>query len=82
MDAFHIKAAFAAQTLGCVRRLGWTVEKVNLRGCAIALGYPLGASEARVLVSLLHVLEDARLRRAIASLCIAGGLGIAVAIKL
>jgi len=79
VDAVDINEAVAAQTQGYIRQLGLTVEKVNLRGCAIALAHPLGESGARVPVTLLHVLEDAGLRRGIASLCIVGGMGIAVA---
>jgi acetyl-CoA C-acetyltransferase len=81
VDAFEINEAFAAQTLGCIRQLGLPGDRVNIRGGAIALGHPIGASGARVLVTLLHVLEDAGLRRGVASLCIGGGMGIAVAVE-
>lgn len=81
VDAFEINEAFAAQALGCIRQLGLSGDRVNIRGGAIALGHPIGASGARVLVTLLHVLEDAGLRRGIASLCIGGGMGIAVAVE-
>jgi acetyl-CoA C-acetyltransferase len=54
---------------------------LNQRGGAIALGHPIGASGARVLVTLLHLMEDKKLRRGIASLCIGGGMGIAMAVE-
>jgi acetyl-CoA C-acetyltransferase len=81
VDAIEINEAFAVQTLGCVKELGLNTAKVNPRGGAIALGHPIGASGARVLVTLLHHLEDHGLSRGIASLCIGGGMGIAMAIE-
>ncbi|MGV3658852.1 MAG: thiolase family protein [Prosthecobacter sp.] len=82
VDAIEINEAFAAQTLGCMRELGLDTTRLNPRGGAIALGHPIGASGARVLVTLLHHLEDNGLRRGIASLCIGGGMGIAMAVEL
>ena len=79
VDAIEINEAFAVQTLGCIKELGLDSAKVNPRGGAIALGHPIGASGARVLITLLHHLEDHGLRRGIASLCIGGGLGLAMA---
>ncbi len=81
VDAIEINEAFAVQTLGCVRELGLDIEKLNQRGGAIALGHPIGASGARVLVTLLHLMEDKNFKRGIASLCIGGGMGIAIAIE-
>lgn len=81
VDAVEINEAFAAQTLGCVRELRLDMEKLNQRGGAIALGHPIGASGARVLVTLLHLMEDRDYRCGIASLCIGGGMGIAMAIE-
>lgn len=81
VDAIEINEAFAAQTLACARELKLDAEKLNRRGGAIALGHPIGASGARVLVSLLHILEDENFERGIASLCIGGGMGIALAIE-
>ena len=81
VDAVEINEAFAAQVLGCVRELGSDIEKLNQRGGAIALGHPIGASGARVLVTLLHLIEDKDLKRGIASLCIGGGMGIAMALE-
>ena len=81
VDALEINEAFAAQTLGCVKELRLDPAKLNRRGGAIALGHPIGCSGARVLVTLLHILEDLKLRRGIASLCVGGGMGIAMAIE-
>jgi acetyl-CoA C-acetyltransferase len=81
VEAVEINEAFAAQTLGCVRELDLDPARLNQRGGAIALGHPIGASGARVLVTLLHLMEDNGYRRGIASLCIGGGMGIAMAIE-
>ncbi len=81
VDAVEINEAFAVQTLGCARELGLNLDKLNQRGGAIALGHPIGASGARVLVTLLHLMEDQNYRRGIASLCIGGGMGIAMAVE-
>ena len=62
-------------------KLGIDIDKVNPNGGAIALGHPIGASGARVLVTLLHWMEDQNLHRGIASLCIGGGMGIALAVE-
>ncbi|WP_395730144.1 thiolase family protein [Prosthecobacter sp.] len=81
VDAIEINEAFAVQALGCIKELNLDPTKLNPRGGAIALGHPLGASGARVLITLLHHMEDHHLRRGIASLCIGGGMGIALAIE-
>ena len=81
VDAVEINEAFAVQVLGCARELGLDPERLNRRGGAVALGHPIGASGARVLVTLLHRMEDEGLRRGIASLCIGGGMGIALAVE-
>ena len=81
VDAVEINEAFAVQTLACARELEIDPAQLNRRGGAIALGHPIGASGARVLVTLLHILEDKKLRRGIASLCVGGGMGIAMAIE-
>ena len=81
VDAIEINEAFAVQALGCIKELNLDPTKLNPRGGAIALGHPLGASGARVLITLLHHMEDNNLRRGIASLCIGGGMGIALAIE-
>ncbi|MBE2283454.1 MAG: acetyl-CoA C-acetyltransferase [Prosthecobacter sp.] len=81
VDAIEINEAFAVQTLGCAKELNLDTTKLNPRGGAIALGHPIGASGARVLVTLLHHLEGHGLKRGIASLCIGGGMGIAMAVE-
>ncbi len=81
VGAVEINEAFAVQTLACAHLLDLDHEWLNRRGGAIALGHPIGASGARVLVTLLHIMEDANLRRGIASLCIGGGMGIAMAVE-
>jgi acetyl-CoA C-acetyltransferase len=81
VDAIEINEAFAAQTLACAKQLRLDIAKLNRRGGAIALGHPVGCSGARVLVTLLHIMEDMNLKRGIASLCAGGGMGIAMAIE-
>ena len=81
VEAVEINEAFAGQVLACTRQLGVSMEQLNQRGGAIALGHPIGASGARVLVTLLHLMEDRNLKRGIASLCVGGGMGIALAIE-
>lgn len=81
VDAIEINEAFAVQTLGCAHLLGLDWTRLNQRGGAIALGHPIGASGARVLVTLLHLMEDHGLKRGIAGLCVGGGMGIAMAIE-
>lgn len=81
VDAIEINEAFAVQALACARELEVPQERLNPRGGAIALGHPVGASGARVLVTLLHYLEDTRQHRGIATLCIGGGMGIAAMIE-
>ncbi|MBI4027179.1 MAG: thiolase family protein [Verrucomicrobia bacterium] len=81
VDAIEINEAFAAQTLACVRDLGIRDDQINLRGGAIALGHPIGCSGTRILVTLLHLMEDNDFKRGIASLCVGGGMGIAMAIE-
>ncbi len=80
VEAIEINEAFAAQVLGCVRLLELDTSKLNQRGGAIALGHPIGASGARVLTTLVHLMEDQGYQKGIASLCIGGGMGIAMAI--
>ena len=81
VPAVEINEAFAAQTLACIRELGLRENQVNLRGGAIALGHPIGCSGARILVTLLHLLEDRGWQRGIASLCVGGGMGVALAVE-
>jgi len=81
IDLFELNEAFAAQSLAVTRELGIDPSKVNVNGGAIALGHPIGASGARVLTTLIYALRARKLRRGVASLCIGGGMGIAMAIE-
>jgi acetyl-CoA C-acetyltransferase len=78
---FELNEAFAAQALAVGRQLGLAVEKVNVRGGAIALGHPIGASGARILTTLVHALRARGGGRGVAALCIGGGMGIAMVIE-
>ncbi len=80
VEAIEINEAFAAQFLGCAQLLELDTAKLNQRGGAIALGHPIGASGARVLTTLIHLMEDQGYHKGIASLCIGGGMGIAMAV--
>ena len=77
----EINEAFAAQASAVNRQMGWDTRKVNVNGGAIALGHPIGASGARVLVTLLHEMQKRDARRGLASLCIGGGMGVALAVE-
>jgi acetyl-CoA C-acetyltransferase len=77
IDLLEVNEAFAAQVLSVGQRLGWDAERVNVNGGAIALGHPVGASGARIAVTLLHEMRRRDVRRGIAALCIGGGMGIA-----
>ncbi|SMB95396.1 thiolase family protein [Deinococcus hopiensis] len=81
VDLFELNEAFAAQSLAVVRDLGVDPAQVNVTGGAIALGHPIGASGARVLVTLIHALRRGGKETGVASLCIGGGMGIAVVIR-
>ncbi|CAL7936761.1 unnamed protein product [Xylocopa violacea] len=81
VDLYELNEAFAAQSITCIRTLGLDPNKVNINGGAIALGHPIGASGARVLVTLLHSLERISGSKGIAALCIGGGMGVAIAVE-
>lgn len=81
LDLIEANEAFAAQALGVQKAMGWNPDKVNVHGGAIALGHPIGASGARVLVTLLYALKHRGLQRGLATLCIGGGMGIAVCVE-
>ncbi len=82
VDLYEINEAFAAVVMAVERELGLDHERVNVNGGACALGHPLGASGARILVTLIHALKRHKLRRGIAALCIGGGEATAVAVEL
>jgi acetyl-CoA C-acetyltransferase len=81
IDLFELNEAFAAQSVAVSRELGLDPAKVNVNGGAIALGHPIGASGARVLTTLIYALRARKLKYGVASLCIGGGMGIAMAIQ-
>ncbi len=81
LDAIELNEAFAAQSLYVLKKTGWPQEKVNLHGGAIALGHPLGASGARILTTLINVLEQHDGKRGLATMCIGTGQGIATVIE-
>ena len=81
VDLLEINEAFAAQAAAVNREMGWDESRVNVNGGAIALGHPIGASGARILVTLLHEMRRREARRGLASLCIGGGQGIALAVE-
>jgi acetyl-CoA C-acetyltransferase len=81
LDLIEANEAFAAQACAVNKDLGWNTGKVNVNGGAIALGHPIGASGARVLVTLLHEMEKRNARKGLATLCIGGGMGIAMCVE-
>lgn len=81
LDLIEANEAFAAQALAVSRELGWDMNKVNVNGGAIALGHPIGASGCRVLVTLLHEMIRRDVKKGLATLCIGGGQGVALAIE-
>jgi acetyl-CoA C-acetyltransferase len=80
LDLIEANEAFAAQALAVNKDLGWDIDKVNVNGGAIALGHPIGASGARVLVTLLHEMARRDAKKGLATLCIGGGMGIAMCV--
>lgn len=81
LDLIEANEAFAAQALAVGKELGWDPEKVNVNGGAIALGHPIGASGARILITLIHEMKRADKNKGLATLCIGGGMGIAMCVE-
>jgi acetyl-CoA C-acetyltransferase len=81
IDLYELNEAFAAQSLGVLKELGLDAKKVNVNGGAIALGHPIGASGARILVSLIHEMERSNSKLGLAALCIGGGMGTGVIVE-
>ncbi len=81
LDLMEINEAFAAQAIAVNRQVGWDTSKVNVNGGAIALGHPIGASGCRILVTLLHEMQKRDAKKGLASLCIGGGMGVALAVE-
>jgi len=81
LDLIEANEAFAAQALAVNKDLGWDTSKVNVNGGAIAIGHPIGASGARVLVTLLHEMQKRDAKKGLATLCIGGGMGVAMCVE-
>ena len=81
LDLMEINEAFAAQAIAVNREMGWDPDRINVNGGAIALGHPLAGSGCRIVVTLLHEMQKRNARRGLASLCIGGGLGVAICLE-
>ncbi len=81
LDLLEINEAFAAQACAVNQEMGWDTSKINVNGGAIAIGHPIGASGCRILVTLLHEMQKRNAKKGIASLCIGGGMGVALTIE-
>jgi acetyl-CoA C-acetyltransferase len=81
LDLMEINEAFAAQACAVNQQMGWDTSKINVNGGAIAIGHPIGASGARILVTLLHEMVRRDAKKGLASLCIGGGMGVALAVE-
>jgi len=81
VDLMEINEAFAAQACAVNKDMGWDTSKINVNGGAIALGHPIGASGCRILVTLLHEMKRRNAKKGLASLCIGGGMGVALAVE-
>jgi acetyl-CoA C-acetyltransferase len=81
LDLMEVNEAFAAQAIAVNKQMGWDTGKINVNGGAIAIGHPIGASGCRILVTLLHEMLRRDARKGLASLCIGGGMGVALAVE-
>jgi acetyl-CoA C-acetyltransferase len=81
VDLYELNEAFSVQALGVIRELGLDMNKVNVNGGAVALGHPIGASGARILVTLIHEMIRRDVHRGIAALCLGGGNAVAMAVE-
>ncbi len=81
IDVIELNEAFAAQSLYVIKKAGWPIEKVNLNGGAVALGHPLGCSGARILTTLINVMEQQKAKLGLATMCIGSGQGIATVVE-
>jgi acetyl-CoA C-acetyltransferase len=81
LDLMEINEAFAAQACAVNQQMGWDTSKINVNGGAIAIGHPIGASGCRILVTLLHEMQKRDAKKGLASLCIGGGMGVALALE-
>jgi len=81
LDLLEINEAFAAQACAVNQEMGWDTSKINVNGGAIAIGHPIGASGCRILVTLLHEMQRRGAKKGLASLCIGGGMGVALTLE-
>ena len=81
LDLLEINEAFASQAIAVNRQMGWDTSKVNVNGGSIAIGHPIGASGCRILVTLLHEMRRRNAKKGLASMCIGGGMGVALAVE-
>jgi len=81
IDLIELNEAFAAQVIACHRELGFDPERLNVNGGAIALGHPIGATGARIVVTLVHEMLRRKAKRGMATLCISGGMGLALLLE-
>jgi acetyl-CoA C-acetyltransferase len=81
LELMEINEAFAAQAIAVNRQMGWETSRINVNGGAIALGHPIGASGCRILVTLIHEMMRRNAKKGLASLCIGGGMGVALAVE-
>ena len=81
IDLIELNEAFAAQVLACDRELGFDSERLNVNGGAIALGHPIGCTGVRITTTLLHEMKKRQARRGLATLCVSGGMGLALLIE-
>ena len=81
LDLIESNEAFAAQSCAVNKEMGWDVSKVNVNGGAIAIGHPIGASGARILVTLLNQMKRQDAKKGLATLCIGGGMGVALCVE-
>ena len=81
LELMEVNEAFAAQAIAVNKQMGWDTARINVNGGAIAIGHPIGASGCRILVTLLHEMIRRDAKKGLASLCIGGGMGVALAIE-
>jgi acetyl-CoA C-acetyltransferase len=81
LDLIEANEAFAAQACAVNKDMGWDLDKVNVNGGAIAIGHPIGASGCRVLITLLHEMQRRDAKKGLATLCIGGGMGVAMCVE-
>ncbi|GAA5252120.1 hypothetical protein KNCP2_04080 [Candidatus Rickettsia kedanie] len=81
LEVIEVNEAFAAQSIYVNREMKWNMDKVNINGGAIAIGHPIGASGGRVLITLIHSLRRAKDKKGLVTLCIGGGMGMAMCVE-